>query len=260
MSRARHEDFRELSGSCPELDPDIIDRAAAYDSDGLLVSWTPESVGYRLIEAAVVFARTPARIGPAKMRTAWPATVVTAQDLVDEDTQARLMRFPHLIGDWESRIDAKTKAHMSREKQSEWERPSDPTPDQYSRAEEALSWPMQHLGDRPLIADAVTLWALCKATGASLRATLRQRAIDADKARFPARRHVANMRRAAAHRGADFDGPTMTRQDAMPGKNFVHQNVAGRRLAGLAIISAALVSRGVIVREDDPELSGRPVG
>ena len=139
-------------------DLDLLTRADAYDRNGLTVAWTPEIVQARLIEAASVFARVPAKVGPARMKTAWPVFIRTAQDLVDEDTQARLMRFPHLVGSWESRVDDKTKRHMSRQTQEDWERrPNMPGAEALSRAEEALLWPLRYLTDRPLLADAIKI-------------------------------------------------------------------------------------------------------
>ena len=239
-------------------DSEMMSRLGAYDRDGRLIGWTPENVSWRLVEAAVVFSRTPALVGPSRLKSCWPAIVVTAQDLVDEETQQRLMRFPHLVGNWERHIDDKTHRHMSAKKQAEWEsQPAHPSPDQYSRAEEALSWPMRYLHNRPLLADALTLWALCEATGASIRATIRSRVEAADAARYPARRHTRHMARLANARESRDPTPTMTRQEAMPGKNLVHQNIAGYRRTGAAIISAELTASGVVVRADDPELTRR---
>jgi hypothetical protein len=213
---------------------EILARAVAYEGDAL-IAWTPEAVALRMIEAASVFARTPAKIGPSRFKTAWPAIVITAQDLVDEETQQRLLRFPHLVGDWESHIDPPTKRHISREKQAEWNRPSAPTHEEYSRAEEALRWPALFLGDRPLLADAITLWALCMGTNASLRATLRRRVKDAD----------AKMRAIGASR----------RQDAIPGKNFNRDRLNYRRREAAELICLALSKAGIALREAADDIS-----
>lgn len=215
---------------------DLTARADAYDGE-LLIGWTPEAVQARLIEAADVFSKTPARIGPKRFGTAWPQIVITAQDLVDEETQQRLMRFPHLVGDWQARIDPKTIRHLSREKQDEWERaPQAPSASAYSRAEEALLWPARYLGGRPLLADAITLWAFCIATGASLRASLRKRRETADaKARLL---------------------PGSRRQEIMPGKNFDGRLLNERRKEASAVICAALVGARVMVREAAEAVAG----
>ena len=209
-------------------DADILDRAAAYE--GLtLIGWTPEAVALRMVEAASVVARTPMHIGPKGAQGFWPQVLVVAQDLVDEETQERLMRFPHLVGDWEAHIDSKTRRRMSENKSAEWSRPSQPEAAELSRAEEALRWPALYLADRPLLADALTLWALCIGTGASLRASLRQRVKDAD----------ARMRKIGANR----------RQAAIPGKNFQRQAVHDRRKIAAAVICRALVAGKVAFRE-----------
>jgi hypothetical protein len=162
-------------------DSDLMSRARAYDGD-TLAAWTPEEVGRRMIEAAAVISKIPAKVGPARLASVWPVYVRTAQDLVDEQTQLRLMRFPHLVGEWEARVDDKTKRQLSRDTQEAWERMPDlPGSNSISRAEEALHWPARYLGARPLLADALTTWAFCIGTGASLRATLRRRCEDADK-------------------------------------------------------------------------------
>lgn len=207
----------------------LSSRLAAFDRDGTLVRWTPEAVQGRLIEAAAVVARTPARIGPSKLHSAWPVFVATAQDLVDEMTQERLMRFPQLVGNWENHIDLATKRHLSRQVQDDWERRNDaPAADAYSRAEEALLWPARYLQGRPLLADALTLWALCVATGASMRATCRERRAGVHKLR-------------TAPKSAQ-------RSVSSPEKNLHHQDIHRRRRDAAAIICTRLNAGGVAVR------------
>lgn len=47
---------------------------------------------------------------------------------------------------------------------------------QISRMEEVLAWPAQFLADEPLAADALNLWAMCKAWGRSIDGVLQGRA------------------------------------------------------------------------------------
>ncbi|MFC2248757.1 hypothetical protein ACETRX_03950 [Labrys portucalensis] len=47
---------------------------------------------------------------------------------------------------------------------------------QISRMEEVLAWPAQFLADEPLAADALNLWAMCKAWGRSIDGVLQARA------------------------------------------------------------------------------------
>lgn len=219
-------------------DADILSRISAQDSDGLTIAWTPEYVQLRLIEAASVFARIPATIGPARCKSAWPVFVRTAEDLIDDQTQQRLMRFPHLVGNWEARIDDTTKRHLSRDVQEDWERrPINPGLEAVSRAEEALFWPLRYLGDKPLHADALTLWAFCIGTGTSLRASLRARV------------------ERAAEKGRLLPGSR--RQEVMPGKNFNRQALHERRKAAASIVSAALIADRVLFRApDDVDIDG----
>lgn len=205
-------------------DQDLLARAEAFDQDGRQIAWTPESVGTRMIEAASVFSRTPMRIGPSGASGFWPETYLIAQELVDEATQARVMAYVKFDGNWYRYIDDMTKRRISENVQAKWNRPAPPEREQYSRAEEALRWPALYLADRPLLADALTLWALCIGTGASLRATLRRRIQDAVNAR-----------------SAD--------------KNYVQQNIARYRRAASAIICERLHAAGIALREADRDIS-----
>lgn len=207
---------------------DLRSRVGAYDRDGQLVHWTPEAVQARMIEAATVVANTPAKIGPSKLHSAWPVFVATAQDLVDEETQERLMRFPHLVGRWENHIDLATRRHLSRETQDQWARQREaPAADAYTRAEEALLWPARYLAGRPLLADALTLWAFCRATGASLRATCKER-----------RLRVHELRTA----------PKSSIRSVIVEKNLHHQDIPRRRIEAAAAVSKRLNAARVPLR------------
>lgn len=216
-------------------DLDLMSRARAHDDTGRLISWTPECVGLRMAEAASVFSRTPMRIGPSGASGFWPETYLIARDLIDEQTQERVLMYARFDGDWSKFIDDATKRRLSENVQREWERPSPPQREQYSRAEEALRWPALYLADRPLLADALTLWALCIGTGASLRATLRERAKVAD----------ARMRMIGASK----------RQDAMPDRNFDLRLTWDRRKKACSIISEALFAAGIALREAEKDIS-----
>lgn len=206
----------------------LTSRLVAYDHDGQLVAWTPEAVQGRMIEAALVVSRTPARIGPSAFNTAWPEIVVVAKDLIDEQTQERILNYRKFDGNWEKYIDPHTMRRLSEHIQEKWKRPSSPSAEAYTRAEEALLWPARYLAGRPLFADALTLWAFCVATGASMRATCRER-----------RAEIYNLRTAPK---------SAQRSVSAPEKNLHHQHIPQRRRDAAAVISARLNAGGIAVR------------
>lgn len=214
---------------------DLLDRIRAFDAGGNLTGWTPELVQARIVEAAKVITTIPMRIGPKRDSGYWPQVLMVAQDLVDDETQERVLANPRFNGDWMDFVDKLTKRRISENIQHEWDRPANPAREALSRAEEALRWPAVYLADKPLLADALTLWALCLGTGASLRLSLRKRAKDAD----------AKMRAIGASR----------RQEAVPNKNFDLRLTWERRKAAADVVCAALREAKVAVREAPEDVS-----
>lgn len=133
--------------------PDIRARIDALGDDeaGIPVSWTPEHVQARMVEAFEVLRRSGARVGPAQFGNGWPAMVHEFADMVD--AQARAL------------------AEKDRQ-QSSAARPSS---DELSRMNEALAWPMLFLKDRALASDSLTLWAHAIATGRDMAGMLHHR-------------------------------------------------------------------------------------
>ena len=237
-------------------DADILSRAAAFDDDGLAVAWTPEAVQSRMIEAAWVFARIPVKIGPAKMKTAWPVFARTAQDLVDDETQTRLMRFPHLVGNWSARVDDATKRQMSRDTVDEWERqPSSPGMEALSRAEEAVRWPAVYLVDQPLLADAISTFSACRGLKRSLDAHMKERRRAADELIGIARAASKERKRGTGRmRLVEIGTLELTRQSLFPGRNFDTAALYARRKAAVEIVCAGLVAARIVLRlADDDE-------
>lgn len=135
--------------------------------------WTPELVGLRMIEAYEVISRLPSNWLPAKPRSLWPAYRQEWADLLDPEAyRLRLIE------------EVKT---------------DPPGRDEMSRAEEALSWPMDHLHAHPLHADALMVWAGCLATGQSIRRKLAARNARA-KAQAALMTTAENARREAIRR------------------------------------------------------------
>ena len=131
---------------------DLSARIAAYadpDSD-LPATWTPEHVGARMIEAFEVLSKIPERVGPASPANAWPAYMQEFHDLVGVKVEG-------------SR--AKIRA----------------TSAELSRLYEAFMWPVAFLTDMPLQADALSLWAFCKAGDRSIAEILARRMKQARK-------------------------------------------------------------------------------
>lgn len=136
---------------------DWLGRLDAYrgcDADDLPAIWTPEHVLIRMVDAYEVLSRTPARIYPQAFGNAWPTILLNEMERRDLE-----------------RVQEKEDAL-----QRQLARPSS---HDLSRMQEALAWPMLHLGDFPLMADAVTLYAFAKATGRDLAPVLRRRRLAA---------------------------------------------------------------------------------
>jgi hypothetical protein len=72
---------------------------------------------------------------------------------------------------------------------------------QISRMEEVLGWPARFLADQPLAADALNLWAMCKAWGRSIDGVLQGRAREAAEIARVVEREV-NERRGVQRKAA----------------------------------------------------------
>lgn len=238
-------------------DQDLLARADAFDSQGRLILWTPEAVGMRMIEAASVIATMPMRIGPKRDAGYWPQVLMIAQDLIDDETQERVLANPRFNGEWVDFVDGPTKRRLSENIQSKWDRPSPPARLAVSRAEEALHWPALYLADRPLLADALTLWAMCLGTGASLRASLRKRAATADAMVSDGKRHAGRLAVEIAKRTkqAKESVANLTRQDVMPEKNFHLELTWRRRKEAAQIICDGLRTAQTVLREATEDVS-----
>ena len=125
--------------------PDLTERMRAYagvEPDELPAFWTPEHVCVRMVEAMEMTHRVGSRTGPAKIKSFWPASMQEAPPLKD-------------LAAW-LRISEDYRQKTIRE-------PVPPSALESSRANEALGWPLKYLGNEPLQADALTLWAWCTA-------------------------------------------------------------------------------------------------
>ena len=155
------------------LSYDLQSRIDAYsgtdpDSD-IPTIWTPEHVGARMIEAFEVLAKIPERVGPASPANAWPAYMHEFHELIGVQVEGN-----------RARVRA-TSAELS-------------------RMNAAFMWPVAFLTDMPLQADALSLWAFCKAGDRSIAEILARRM---KQARKVAKRmtELENQRRAVKRRG-----------------------------------------------------------
>jgi hypothetical protein len=119
-------------------------------------TWNAGHVAYRMIAAYRVLYGSSERIGPRAYGAPWPAVLREFSDYVDEAARLRL---------------AKEETRSRRR----W------PADEIAKADEALAWPMQYLGDSPRRADALALWASSKARGRSLSRFLYRRAAKAKR-------------------------------------------------------------------------------
>jgi hypothetical protein len=133
--------------------------------------WDAGHVAYRMTKAFEVLRSTPHRDGPLGPASCWPAALREIADYASDDAwvPALAAAFSHDRDTW--------------------------TADDFSKMEEALAWPMQHLRDQPpQIADALCVWAMAKGYKLSLRAALRHRA-EAAKAKAADMQARENLRR-----------------------------------------------------------------
>jgi hypothetical protein len=242
------------------LASDFRSRVEAIGEGAIPTAWTPEHVGVRLIEAFEVLSRSGARVGPSQYGNGWPAMVHEFADMVD--AQARALA----------------------EKEKQQARAARPTSDEVSRMNEALAWPMTYLDGRPLVSDALTLWAYASATGRDMAGMLNHRKKRATaKAEEMARRanampqagdcrSIADQWRAALRRQIVRDvahtvpasmAQAVLRQrveqagcgsyrfkphDAVPGRVLSRTNLDRQRKLGMATLAAGLRRDGVTVR------------
>lgn len=137
------------------LGHEINSRIAAYRGieDGAPNAWTPEHVQVRYTEALRVVGRLPVAIMGGSGR-AWPSLLMDMARAVDHEARRTLSS---------KALDA---AGIAREDEIEpaVRFASDgPSPDQVSRAEEAIAWPMHYLGSHPRYADALSLYCYGRA-------------------------------------------------------------------------------------------------
>jgi len=135
------------------------------------IDWNEGWVLWRMSQAYAVLAALPSTAGPKRVGSAWPSIYRDLEEV---------------------------KAGMVCREQLRWR----PSATDVSMMEEALLWPMLHLTDTPMLADSITLWASCHATGREVATILRrrkmkvahlvaQRQITEDAARLKARRAAA---------------------------------------------------------------------
>lgn len=224
------------------------------------LAWSPRHVETRLVEAFEILFKIGSTPGPKAFGSNWPGILREFAELVDAQAYAEHQK-------QENRIRLR------------------PTVDQISRMEEALRWPAQYLTSFELAADALNLWAACKATDRSIAAVLRTRNQQAAvvagrmergqnaalaKARASQANDVAswaNRRladgpcdperaariKASAHirfeRAVKDLRPVMVKpSEAMPGKVLSRTSLDRYRYAGSAMISERLAGMGQVVR------------
>lgn len=230
--------------------------------------WTPELVGLRMIEAYRVLARMPSSWGPRAPRNAWPAVLQEWEDLLD-------------MSAWRNRLAEEPKADP-------------PTKEEVSRADEALGWPMDHLADNRLHADALMVWASCLASGQSIKRRLAKRnalasahaaqmmnienarrkakrdkiaadvvrwanrklkAAGGDKSRCQAIKANAQIRFERAVTEAEAWATEITPAQAMPGKVRIEKTMTRYRKAACAMLAEALNIGSVVPRLPAEEIS-----
>ncbi len=149
-----------------------------------LARWTPEHVVERLKEAYDVLRRTPSRIGPKQLTSAWP----THSDLTEGEEFFIALEFAART-DYiaaaelkllkaERQAEAEARAEQAREIADK--KVDVPTAAEASRCEEAIGWPLSHLQPFPLQGDALGLFCRCAALQVSLERSLRARREIAD--------------------------------------------------------------------------------
>jgi hypothetical protein len=252
--------------------------------------WTPEHVQTRLIEAFAVLRRWPGRVGPTEFGCIWPTIFQDFEEFVDTEAIRAALLFDRerlarlLVDEGVNEI----MAERDRRAGEAAAREAPPTADENSRAEEALQWAVLFLGDKPMHADALQIFALCHAYRLDIAKVLRRRALRADRlvvvrqadeddlrarrrrdvvaepcawanTRLEAARdadHARNIRANAvirAQRAIEAAGDAVKpikvrRRDVMPGKCFSRTRLDAWRKEAAALVSGALNRRGIVVR------------
>jgi len=137
----------------PDMSDDLDARLAGYISNVYIPqNWTPEYVGYRLIEAFKTLRNSSVRGGISSKTGFWPQYFHTAQDLKG----------------WAEEYRAQVEADLAAASRR-------PSRQDLSLMDDALSWPLRFLSSDPEMADAVTLWAWTTAYDIDLVSVLKQR-------------------------------------------------------------------------------------
>jgi hypothetical protein len=191
---------------------DLNARSHALGEADIPVSWTPEHVQGRLVEAFEILSRSGIRVGPGRVGNGWPAMVHEFADLVD----------------------AQARAIAERERQQQ--RAARPTADELSRMNEALAWPMAFLDGKPLQSDALMLWAYATALDRDMAAMLHQRKKRAMKMADEAmRRHNA-----APH---VVDGEVKDTRDPLVLQAYARRVEIAREVAAITNVALAKADR-----------------
>ncbi len=138
------------------MDADLRSRLAAYHNaqpDGLPLAWTPEHVQARYTEALRVVGKLPIAVMGGS-GSAWPSVLVDMARAVDAEARRTLHG---------KALDALGIARLDEVEPAVRFASDGPTPDQISRAEEAIAWPMTYLADHAKAADALSLYCYGKA-------------------------------------------------------------------------------------------------
>lgn len=243
---------------------DLDERLAAYrgidqDSgdDVVPTLWTPEYVGRRLIEAFDVLHRSVRNPGPKQFGNGWPSIVQNFEELIDWDAYDRALEQGR---SWKARhishaATVEIEAQRARDAEDAKDKPARPTGLEIEKADEASAWCARYLGDAPLRADALQLWAFCQARGLKFEKVLHRRAqkadarIEADRVVFSNRQEqFAKTARLAGRGYTPQDWVAPTRRDVMPDRVFTKQRANLVRKEGAETISRALNRARVMVR------------
>ncbi|MEW9304531.1 hypothetical protein [Labrys neptuniae] len=173
-----------------------------------------------MVDAFETLRRIPGAVGPKQPGSGWPAIV---REMGEEDS--------FRSGDREFQR-ALSKA-------------------QISRMEEVLAWPSRFLADEPLAADALNLWAMCKAWGRSIDGVLQGRAKQAADIARVVEREI-NERRGAQRKAAAGEAATWTnkRRFLSDGSAEARERIVANALIRLErdLASKGLVHAAVIVK------------
>lgn len=144
---------------------------SAIEIDAPPLCWTPEIVGLRLIEAAIVIRHTVAHPGHRRIKGHWPDYRHDFEDILGRGEEAR----QEVLQRW-----GRSKPHYSAAT--------------IQRAEQAALWPLELLADREGACRILTGWATCKAARRPVSHLLRRKRWN--RATF-ARKRADGLRRIA---------------------------------------------------------------